>query len=692
MAYFRKLLSTCAILILASTINMLNADQKIPTNTGKLFEDKPNAHLYWQALLQAAHKDKAAALKTVAQIKDWIPDPFRCFDPSANSGLSMSAAQGERFWDDNKDTAIAGQARESAGRDDNIDNVFDTLFLSKMYRNPEALTYRGLFESIGIYDHNAYLNDVSPDAIIADLEETKQNLKLLQNCSLDNASPEQKISYKIFLWKFKLSVNNEKFLFHNYQISHNYGIIFDITNLFTQIHPLKTPEDVELYVTRLSKIPEQFEQTITLLEHQKNLGVIPPAFTLSKIISMMQKITPRTIEENIFYSHLAKNIETIGITNKEEVLAKATNIIQTLVYPAYQKLQDYLKNMLSQTTANNGVWALPDGDEYYAFLLKHQTSTNLSADQIHNLGLQEVHRIQEEMRTIFVQAGLEDKEKTVALQMQELSKNPQFFYPETEEGRQQCLTDFGTILERSRKELYPLFYLKPQSPVKIQAVPQHEEEGAAPAFYRRQNIDGSRPGVFFVNLRSSHENPKFEMETLTVHEAEPGHHFQISLQQESTLPIMRQLNGDNAYTEGWALYAEKLAYEQNFYSSCFTRLGHLQWELVRAVRLVVDTGIHKKRWSLEEAIDYMGKNTGMPKTTVVSEIERYFVSPGQACSYKIGQLKILELRQRAKDALGTKFDIREFHNVVLEIGATPLVILEEVVDQYIFDKKTEGLK
>jgi uncharacterized protein (DUF885 family) len=232
-----------------------------------------------------------------------------------------------------------------------------------------------------------------------------------------------------------------------------------------------------------------------------------------------------------------------------------------------------------------------------------------------------------------------------------------------------------------------LFDLKPKVSVKIQPVPSYEEESQAGAYYCSPSIDGSRPGLFFVNLRSMQELPIYRMETLAMHEAEPGHHFQIAVQNDMNLPMLRNLTHNTAFVEGWALYAEKLAYEQGFYSSSFAKLGHLQDELLRAARLVVDTGIHKKRWTREQAIDYMTAATGMNRESVATEVERYFVLPGQACSYKIGQLKILELRQRAKDLLGDNFSIQEFHNLILKTGSCPLAVLEEVVDQYIHEKQ-----
>ena len=577
-----------------------------------------------------------------------------------------------------------------------IDAFFDKLFLSEVSQDPQKLSSIGFFESQGIYDHNAYLTDISPQAKISNLEEKKKNLQLLKKYSFEDLSWEQKTSYKVFLWYLNTVVDGEKFLFHEYYMNHlEESVLSDLTMVFTQFHQLKTREHINLYITRLSHISEQIEQSITLLEHQKKLGIVTPAFSLSHSINIIKKLTPKSVTKNIFYSHLAMAIEKIDRPNKKEILIKTANIIKTSVYPAFQKLQQYLKTLLSQTNNNNGVWALPNGDEYYAYKLRYHTSTNLSADQIHKIGIQEVQKIQTEMRKVFEKEHLNNNKKSVAQLMEKLFKWSFIFYPRhhyfpTKNGRKKCLSDCEAIVERSQKKLLPLFNFKPKALVKIQAVPKCEEEdGPMTPYYCPPSLDGSRPGVVFINLGKSWIMPKFVLENNLIHEAIPGHHLQFSLQYESNMPILRRLGvfeGFMSYFEGWALYAEKLAYEQGFYSSNFTKLGHLGADLLRAARLVADTGIHKKKWTKEKAIEYMKTTTGLPKALIVSEVEKYFVDPGQVCSYTIGKLKILELRQRAKDTLGEKFDIREFHNAVLSLGGSPLSLLEEEVNQYIQNK------
>ena len=622
-----------------------------------LFDYRINEDLYWEALVQVANGNKESAL----QIAD-----------SMKNGTVMSS---DFYWKEHQP--------------ENINAFFDKLFIASIRHDPQTLSQLGLFESIGIRDHNAHLTNISARALMHSLEEAKANLVRLSNYSLEKLSEDQKISYKIFSWILNHTVAGEKFLFHEYKISQLEGVLINLNMLLTQFHTLKIQEDVENYISRLSEIPEQFQQAIAFMELQKNKDILPPRFTIEKVITMIEKSIPEQINENVFYIHLEEQLHRMHCESRDVVLKKTYDVIADVVYPAYKSLQNYFIQLLENAQTNDGVWALPDGAAYYTHMLHYHTTTNLSADEIHALGLQEVAMIHEEMRKILATEQIADASKNVGALVQELSKDPKFYYPNTQEGRKQCLVDYEIILERSRKELAHLFELKPRTGVTIQQVPAHEEEGAPGAYYYSPSADGSRPGTFFANLRNMNEIPKYSMETLTIHEAEPGHHFQLALQYEMNIPMMRKLGIYNAYCEGWALYTEKLAYEHGFYSSSFAKLGHLQDELLRAARLVIDTGIHHKRWSREQAITYMEEVTGYHHDTVVSEVERYFVLPGQACSYKIGQLKILALRQQAQDKLGEKFDIREFHNEILQLAASPLTILEEVICRYIQNKIAE---
>lgn len=573
-----------------------------------------------------------------------------------------------------------------------LDALFDQLFNNHVIEDSFLLNHLKLPEWCDV-EKQLYLNDVSPAAALRMLAKKKLDLQALQEHKqrLIQVSAEQQISYKVLYNWLALIVAGEKFLFHGYKINQMGGALGDLLQLLTQYHTLASEQDVQHYFICLTKVPEYIQQIMDFLDHQQSLGIVYPAFALEKSVTTLTSLIPQDITENIFYRYLADRLNAIEGIDAAAMLSQAQTIIQQTVYSTLQALLTYITSMLATTQENNGVWALPNGDDYYAYQLKFHTTTDLSADQIHAMGLAEVQKIQNEMRTILAGAGIADEQKSLGELMDQLNTDPQFYFPNTDAGREQCLAHYTTILERSRAELGPLFNLKPKAPVIVSPVPKHNEDGAS-AYYAAPSFDGSRPGTFFINMRNLKEIPTYGMETLLIHEAEPGHHFQVSLQLEAEAPLLRKIIGhiDNEYTayiEGWALYVEKLAYERGFYSSPYACLGHLQDELLRAIRLVIDTGIHHKRWTREYAIDYMVDATGYARDTVVSEVERYFVIPGQACAYKIGQLKILELRARTQEALGEKFDIRDFHNAVLTLGAAPLTLLEDVIDGYIEDKK-----
>lgn len=615
-----------------------------------LFSDDPNGTYYWKALMLVTKNKKKVAENIIALLK--AGDPLK------------------DMYEDDK----------------SIDLFFDHLFLRAAARDPQLLTYLGLFESIGISEHNAYLTDVSVAKLQDDLEQKKRDLARLKTFSYDDLTPEQKISYKIFLWKLEHEVEGESFFLYDYKINQMDGTLADLSMTLTEYHCLKNSQDAEHYCSRLQKIPKQIEQALEVLLWQHEHGIGLPRFALERVMESIATFLTSNVTENVFYRAMQSKLINVKDDEKSIFLAKVADSLKDTVYPAYRAVYQELNRLKEHTITDHGVWAFPHGDAYYAHMLKRHTTTDLTAEQIHALGLKEVAKIQAEMRSILTSQGLNDPQKSIGQLMHELAKDERHYFADTARGKEECLASFEAIAHRARKELYHLFGIAPKAPLLIKPVPQHEEAGQPGAYYAPASIDGSRPGIFFANLRSMKEMPKYHMETLTIHEAEPGHHFQISIQQEIDMPILRKLGDYNAFYEGWALYVEKLAYEQDFYSSPFSQLGHLGDELFRAVRLVVDTGIHQKRWTREEAIAYMVKETGSSYESIATEVERYFVLPGQACSYKIGQLKLLELRQRAKDVLKEAFDIKEFHTVILQLAAAPLAVVEEVVDAYITQK------
>jgi uncharacterized protein (DUF885 family) len=399
----------------------------------------------------------------------------------------------------------------------------------------------------------------------------------------------------------------------------------------------------------------------------------------------MRKFTNQKPEENILFTSFQQRVKKLSDLNEDEkkdLYKSAQREITNTVYPSYKKLIQYFEQLESKATTDDGVWKLPDGDAFYAYMLQSHTTTKMNPDEVHRLGLQEVSRIQNEMRTILDGLGLTGK--TIAQHMEDLRNDPKFQFANTDDGRKQCLAEYQQIIDEIDKGINKVFDVRPAIGVKAQRIPEFKEVTSSGGYYEPPSLDGARKGAFFANLRDMKEVPRWSMRTLAYHEAIPGHHFQIAVQQElKNVPTFRKIIPFTSYIEGWALYAERLAWEEGYEKDPYSDLGRLQDELLRSTRLVCDTGIHAKHWTREQAIQYMKDNTGLGELEITAEVERYIVSPGQACAYKVGQLKILQLREMAKQKLGSKFNIKQFHNVVLQNGAMPLEILEQQVNNYI---------
>jgi len=542
-----------------------------------------------------------------------------------------------------------------------------------------------LLEPLGLDFHSDELNNFS---VRFDLEEARwldRQLAILRGYDRDRMSESQKLSTDVLEWYLSDSQRGNRFLFHDYPVNQLGGLQSSMPDFMINIHQVKKLRDAENSIRRISKFGIAFDQVLEGLKLREERGIVPPRFVLEKTVKQMRDFVGVPSEQNVLFTDFQKKLASVpklDASKREDLLSRFRAQIQNTVYPAYGRLMAYCDALERKATADDGVWKLPEGDAYYRHRLRHYTTAEMGPDEIHGLGLRETARIQGQIKEILSREGYSSDD--LAGVMNRLNEEERFLYPDSEEGRRQILADYQAIISEIDGKLAPLFNLRPKSRVKVERVPEFREASAPGAHYQPPSLDGSRPGVFFANLRSVREVPKFSMRTLAYHEAIPGHHFQIGIAQELRgLPFFRRLIPFTAYTEGWALYAERLAVENGFQNDPYDRLGALTAELFRAVRLVVDTGIHRKRWTREQAIDYMLKNTGMPETDVVAEIERYIVLPGQACAYKVGQLKILALREKARERLGPRFDIKRFHDVVLRNGALPLSLLERVVERWI---------
>lgn len=564
----------------------------------------------------------------------------------------------------------------------------DREVLKMAFDSPETLTSLGFLESVGITGHNAELDDASlakGDELFAKLKVVHKTMQSYDDNSLSEADL---LSKEIAMYLLNFAKKSEQYRYHNYPVNQLFGIQNGYPSFMEAQHQINSAEDVENYLSRLMLVQRKFTQELEGIKLREEKGIIPPAFVIDRVLEEMTIFVNKPIEENILYSSLVKKMsesDSISEQQQADFLMNAKSNISEYVHPAYQTLIDYFTKLKAKATDDDGFWRLPDGEQAYASALKFFTTTDYSPQYIHDVGLAEVARIQSEIMAILAAENY-DVSNGFTNAIDSLAAQESFYYEDSDEGRAQILKDYQIILDEIDANLDSAFRIRPKAGMEVVRIPEFKEKTAPGAYYQQPAIDGSRPGRFFANLYDIKATPKYSMRTLAYHEGIPGHHFQIAVAMElEGLPLFRMFSPFTAYVEGWALYSEYLAWEMGFQDDPFDNIGRLQAELFRAVRLVVDTGIHYKKWTREQAIDYMKANTGMAQSDVVSEIERYIVMPGQATSYKVGMMKILELREKAKSALGAKFDLRDFHDVVLKNGAVPLDILERFIDSYIAD-------
>lgn len=571
-----------------------------------------------------------------------------------------------------------------------VNHFYARLFLQFALDSPLLLSQLRILEPMGLDFHADDLDDASVEFEQEQARWLDRQIEILHSYDRASMTEEEKVSYDILDWFVtNQQEGNRRFMFHSYPLNPTAGLQTFLPDFMINTHQINNRGDAENYIARLSKFGTFFDQVLEGLKLREQRGIIPPRFVIQKTLAQMQEFSSTPVKENALYIHFeskAKELKDVDDAARSALLARVEAEIEATVYPAYQRLIDYYTYLEPIATTDDGAWKLPDGAAFYAYRLRSMTTTDLSAEQIHEIGLREVARLQEEMRAILKAEGYPAKD--LAATMKRLSEEERFRYPDSDEGRQQILADYQALVDEIDAGLTPLFDVRPKVGVQVQRVPEFREKNAPAAYYQPPPFDRSKPGTFYANLRDVKETRKFDMRTLTYHEAIPGHHFQIGIAQElEGVPFFRRVIPFSAYSEGWGLYAERLAAEHGFQDNPYDRLGYLTAQLFRAVRLVVDTGIHSQRWTREQAIDYMLTNTGMPEGEVVAEIERYIVWPGQACAYMVGMLKILDLRQKAQEQLGESFDIKEFHNVVLTNGSMPLSLLERVVNQWIASKQ-----
>ena len=569
-----------------------------------------------------------------------------------------------------------------------IDHYLAKELIIGVLDSPEYMTYLGIFDGYGkILGHNKSLSIDSLEESELDYIDNLETLATLKRYNFNDLSDTQKITHKIAIFDTENDIKEfEEFRYHSYPFNQISGNHLGLVEFMTDTHPIRNVREAEDYIERVKLFDESLSANLIWLEEQKKLGIFAPKFVFDHVIRQLYELINYKDDENPLMQIFIKKISSLGINDDQvnNLVSELSAVIKSDVKPGFKLILDYMEENYVSSNINHGVWSLPNGNEFYALRLRSYTTTNYTAEEIHQIGLDEVARIGNRIKEIFLELGYEVN-KPIGKMMNELNENSEFLYEDTPNRKEIVIKDYNKMVKEAEEDVRPYFEKFPKSPVEVRAVPEYSEKTAAGGYYQSPSLDGSRPGVFYANLYDIKQTPKFGMRTLTFHEAVPGHHFQIALNQENEdLTLYRKLGyRTSAYTEGWALYSEQLAVEVGMTKDLYDELGVLQSEMFRANRLVVDTGMHYKRWTRERAMDYMKKTTGMSDTEVRVEIERYIVWPAQATSYKMGMLQILELRDRAKRKMGDKFDLKQFHSIVLDQGIVPLFILEDLIDEWI---------
>lgn len=581
-----------------------------------------------------------------------------------------------------------------AAESERLNEWFEQKFEEAIARDPMRMT------ALGRRDRYGEWTDPSPAFDAEGLAIQRANvLEMKEKFDFNKLNDQAKLSWRLAEYELERSELNEPFRDHSYTFNQMFGVQSSIPAFLINQHKVTSPADAEAYITRLTALPAYLGGHVENARAAAEKGIQPPAFVYDYVLSDARGLitgypfsgkddgsedSPLMNDIRGKITALVNN-STISPEQAVELTQRAAEALTTAVGPAYQAAIEELARQQLSATADDGAWKLPDGAAYYEARLKAMTTTDLTAAEIHQIGLDEVARIHAEMEAIMQQVGFEGDLQDF---FEFMRTDPRFYKPETPEGREEYLAEARAAIARMEADLPNLFNTFPKAGMIVQAVEPFRERSAGKAFYNRPAPDGSRPGIYYANLYRMSDMPTYQLEALAFHEGIPGHHMQIAIAQElEGVPSFRRFGGYTAYSEGWGLYTELLPKEIGYYTDPYSDFGRLAMEIWRAARLVVDTGLHSKQWTREQAVQYLLQNTPNPEGDARKAIDRYIVMPGQATAYKIGMIKIVELRERARTELGEAFDIRGFHDVVLKNGAVPLAILEENVDAWIAETK-----
>ena len=570
-----------------------------------------------------------------------------------------------------------------------IDHYLGKEIVKDLTSSPEYMTYLGIFDDLDwLTGHNGKISIPDYDDIAEDLNSEKRKLDILTRYNDKALSPLQQTTKQIAIFDTKNNIQElEDFPLHYYPLNQIGGAHLNAIEFLSDMHQIDSYVDAKNYIQRASLFDESFEGLLTILEKQAEENIYAPDFVYVHVINQLDELMNHDLENHPLYSQFLNKISKTDISEENQIaLAKELEeAINNHVTRGFGLLKDFMVKTQKYANTNDGIWSLPNGDEYYQLQIRNYTTTDYTANEIHEMGVNEVKRISNRMGEILKNLGYDTENKSVGQIMNDLNEDPKFLYADTPDRKDIVVADYTAMVKEAQEVMVDYFVTMPKADVIVKAVPEYSEQTAAGGYYQSPALDGSRPGVFYANLYDIKQTPTYSMRTLAYHEATPGHHHQIahSLENESLTLYRRFGYRTSAFSEGWALYSEQLALEAGLASNKYDELGILQSELFRAVRLVVDTGMHHKKWSREKAMDYMKSKTGMSDTEVRVEIERYLVWPGQALSYKVGMIKMLELRNKAMTDLGSKFDIKKFHSAVLDHGIPPLFIVEQKIDEMI---------
>ncbi len=569
-----------------------------------------------------------------------------------------------------------------------LDKLFAQFVDEMLQRVPERATSLGL--DVGARAAlRGKLHEESLDAIKQDKKDTARRLAELRAIDRAKLTGLDVSSYDTVM--FTLQVDDEAGRLFDYGtgsarspyvLSQLTGAYQSVPDFLDTQHPLKTVTDAEDYLARIGDFARLMDQELEVFQHDASAGVVPPDFIIDKTLAQMNALLSAAPESSVIVTSITRRAAAASLPAQARYPARALSGYKALVLPALQRQADALRDARTHASREAGVERLPKGADFYGLGLKSYTTSSMPPAEIHKTGLELVTSLSADIDTALQKQGMKDG--SVGQRLAALAADKRYVYDDTDEGKDKLIADLNKKVAVMQGKLPEKFDTRPKVTVQIRRVPKAIEAGAPGGYYQRGALDGSRPGAYYINLRDTAEWPSWSLPTLTYHEAIPGHHLQISLAQETPgLPLIRKMVGFSGYAEGWALYAEQLAVEMGMYDDdSLGHIGQLQASLFRAVRLVVDSGIHAMGWSRDKAVDYYVDTLGEKRTAAVTEVERYCVWPGQACSYMIGKLVWLRLRARAKAALGARFDIKKFHDAGLLSGSLPLDVLDGVIAEY----------